>query len=311
MTFDQDIFDEHSDYQSAVQECQSMMYERDSLEKRSHQEIRAQPHEDPISQEADETTSDSEDHHDVPEIAQDHGVAQEEAQQVDDTEQRGTKRRFEEDQVAPAAKRHQTLPGSTVANQSDSYLEDLLDESYLQDAGKETKNQRNEYEDEEYYENQQNEEQYGEYHEKHRNEEDEEYYQNQRHEEEDEEDQLSSEESEVESEVPNTPQHSQPVRRRQLPWTTPRNPTSPIRDTQVGGGTEKMRKYNEYWTPEELEALEDGLRRFGRRWAKIKKEYPLALARRSQVQLKDKVRNQVISLEKQGKDLGVYAIFYD
>lgn len=101
-------------------------------------------------------------------------------------------------------------------------------------------------------------------------------------------------------------QRPQPKRGRRLP-TSFRRRASPILDTTNGRSEEKLRKVNEYWTPNEVEALEEGVRRFGRRWARIKKEYPVALERRSQVQLKDKARNIVRALQREGKDLGVFA----
>lgn len=48
------------------------------------------------------------------------------------------------------------------------------------------------------------------------------------------------------------------------------------------------------WSPAEIEALEKGMDLFGNRynrWKRIKEEYPDALANRSTVDLKDKIRN--------------------
>ncbi|KAI9248040.1 hypothetical protein BDA99DRAFT_252296 [Phascolomyces articulosus] len=65
------------------------------------------------------------------------------------------------------------------------------------------------------------------------------------------------------------------------------------------------RGYNP-WTSEELEALENGIGAFGTRWVAIKERYKETLRARTNVQLKDKARNELKFRKLAGEPLGVY-----
>ncbi|KAI7882612.1 hypothetical protein K492DRAFT_58613 [Lichtheimia hyalospora FSU 10163] len=67
-----------------------------------------------------------------------------------------------------------------------------------------------------------------------------------------------------------------------------------------------LRKLNEYWTDEEIAALDEGLRLYNKRWAFIKTRYPNALSNRTNVQLKDKARNVARQRQRDGVPLEHY-----
>lgn len=65
------------------------------------------------------------------------------------------------------------------------------------------------------------------------------------------------------------------------------------------------------WTDEELDALEDGMRQFGKQWSAIKKSYGekgQVLENRSAGQLKDKARSELGRRKRENIDHGVFAI---
>ncbi|CAG8734552.1 16451_t:CDS:2 [Dentiscutata erythropus] len=64
------------------------------------------------------------------------------------------------------------------------------------------------------------------------------------------------------------------------------------------------------WTSEELQALEDGMREYGTHWVRILEKHGTSngpLKNRTQVQLKDKARNEKQRRMKAGMDVGVFA----
>ncbi|KAG2216216.1 hypothetical protein INT45_002161 [Circinella minor] len=69
----------------------------------------------------------------------------------------------------------------------------------------------------------------------------------------------------------------------------------------------KRRKPYTPWTADEVAALEEGLGSHGPQWALIKCVYKEALRNRTNVQLKDKARNELTYRKKAGEPLGVYA----
>ena len=74
-----------------------------------------------------------------------------------------------------------------------------------------------------------------------------------------------------------------------------------------GPSTPKPRKPYTPWTAEEVDALEEGLGLYGGQWALIKNVYKDALCNRTNVQIKDKARNELNYRKKAGEPLGVYA----
>ncbi|CAH8358720.1 unnamed protein product [Eruca vesicaria subsp. sativa] len=54
-----------------------------------------------------------------------------------------------------------------------------------------------------------------------------------------------------------------------------------------------VRRTNKYWTPEEVEALREGVKEYGKSWKAIKNANPTVLGDRTEVDLKDKWRNLV------------------
>lgn len=93
-------------------------------------------------------------------------------------------------------------------------------------------------------------------------------------------------------------------RRRELPSRAETDIAPVIQPEQQQGG---LRKLNEYWTEEEVAALDEGLRLYSRRWVVIKTRYADVLANRTNVQLKDKARNIARQRRKQGIPLEHYA----
>ncbi|KAI7882610.1 hypothetical protein K492DRAFT_58610 [Lichtheimia hyalospora FSU 10163] len=69
----------------------------------------------------------------------------------------------------------------------------------------------------------------------------------------------------------------------------------------------KLRKLNEWWTYEEMEAVKKGYETFGfGRWNKIKEKYAKELEKRTPQQIGDKARTIARSLQKKGKPLGIW-----
>ena len=79
--------------------------------------------------------------------------------------------------------------------------------------------------------------------------------------------------------------------------------------TTATGGPSALKPRKPYtpWTAEEIDALEAGLNAHGGQWALIKSVYKDALCNRTNVQLKDKARNELNYRKKAGEPLGVYA----
>ncbi|CAG8670718.1 7887_t:CDS:2, partial [Dentiscutata heterogama] len=70
------------------------------------------------------------------------------------------------------------------------------------------------------------------------------------------------------------------------------------------------RQLRKKWTSEELQALEDGMREYGTHWVRILEKHGTSngpLRNRTQVQLKDKARNEKQRRMKAGMDVGVFA----
>ncbi|CDH59799.1 predicted protein [Lichtheimia corymbifera JMRC:FSU:9682] len=91
--------------------------------------------------------------------------------------------------------------------------------------------------------------------------------------------------------------------RRELPDNERYNATAPVPQQQNG---DRLRKLNEYWTDEEVAALDQGLREYSRRWVAIKARFPDILRNRTNVQLKDKARNIARQRRKDGLPLEHY-----
>ncbi|CAG8508312.1 7526_t:CDS:2 [Cetraspora pellucida] len=71
----------------------------------------------------------------------------------------------------------------------------------------------------------------------------------------------------------------------------------------------RNRRLRKKWTNEELQALEDGMREYGTHWARILEKHGSSsgpLKNRTQVQLKDKARNEKQRRMKAGIDVGVF-----
>ncbi|CAG8820644.1 5389_t:CDS:1, partial [Racocetra persica] len=70
------------------------------------------------------------------------------------------------------------------------------------------------------------------------------------------------------------------------------------------------RRLRKKWTNEELQALEDGMREYGTHWVQILEKHGSSsgpLRNRTQIQLKDKARNEKQRRMKAGMDVGVFA----
>ncbi|KAI8371495.1 uncharacterized protein BYT42DRAFT_548352 [Radiomyces spectabilis] len=92
--------------------------------------------------------------------------------------------------------------------------------------------------------------------------------------------------------------------RRVLPSSTP----APL--VPSGSEPQKWRRTqrNRRWTDTELEALEEGLAHFQQPlWRSIKYRHQEILSERTNVQLKDKARNEIERLRRANEPLGVYA----
>ncbi|CAE6247380.1 unnamed protein product [Arabidopsis arenosa] len=78
--------------------------------------------------------------------------------------------------------------------------------------------------------------------------------------------------------------------RPRLPTPVPLN-VSPLKK----GGLAKphVRRPKKFWTPEEVEALREGVKEYGKSWKDIKNGNPALFAERTEVDLKDKWRNLV------------------
>ncbi|CAG8579215.1 7700_t:CDS:2 [Gigaspora rosea] len=78
-------------------------------------------------------------------------------------------------------------------------------------------------------------------------------------------------------------------------------------DTTRNNNRQQLRKK---WNTSELQALEDGMKEFGTHWARILEKHGTSngpLSNRTQVQLKDKARNEKQRRMKAGMDVGVFA----
>ncbi|KAI7855421.1 hypothetical protein BDC45DRAFT_556494 [Circinella umbellata] len=93
-----------------------------------------------------------------------------------------------------------------------------------------------------------------------------------------------------------------PIRTGITSTTTAATTTTPDRLLRL-----KRRKPYTPWTADEIAALEEGLGLHGPQWALIKYVYKEALSNRTNVQLKDKARNELTYRKKAGEPLGVYA----
>jgi hypothetical protein len=65
------------------------------------------------------------------------------------------------------------------------------------------------------------------------------------------------------------------------------------------------------WNKQELSALEKGMRKHGKAWASIKKDYGnkgQVLESRTQTQLKDKARSEFLRRLREGIEPGVFGI---
>ncbi|CAG8534992.1 15917_t:CDS:2 [Racocetra fulgida] len=70
------------------------------------------------------------------------------------------------------------------------------------------------------------------------------------------------------------------------------------------------RRLRKKWSNEELQALEDGMREYGTHWVQILEKHGSSsgpLRNRTQIQLKDKARNEKQRRMKAGMDVGVFA----
>jgi len=54
-----------------------------------------------------------------------------------------------------------------------------------------------------------------------------------------------------------------------------------------------VRRPKKFWKPEEVEALREGVKEYGKSWKDIKNGNPTVFAERTEVDLKDKWRNLV------------------
>jgi hypothetical protein len=61
------------------------------------------------------------------------------------------------------------------------------------------------------------------------------------------------------------------------------------------------------WTPEEVDALEAGMKKYGANWVQIQATYPVLMAR-GQVSLKDKARNEKRRRMRLGIDPDIFAL---
>ncbi|ESQ49867.1 hypothetical protein EUTSA_v10022421mg [Eutrema salsugineum] len=75
-----------------------------------------------------------------------------------------------------------------------------------------------------------------------------------------------------------------------LPTPKPLNVSSLKKDKPAKTGFKRPVRH---WTPEEVQALRDGVKEYGKSWKDIKKSNPLVFAARTEVNLKDKWRNLI------------------
>ncbi|CAA7032341.1 unnamed protein product [Microthlaspi erraticum] len=74
----------------------------------------------------------------------------------------------------------------------------------------------------------------------------------------------------------------------------PRLPSPlPLYVSPLKKATSPVRRPKKFWTPEEVEALREGVKDFGKSWKDIKNANPAVFAERTEVDLKDKWRNLV------------------
>ncbi|EOA36593.1 hypothetical protein CARUB_v10011791mg [Capsella rubella] len=76
--------------------------------------------------------------------------------------------------------------------------------------------------------------------------------------------------------------------RPHLPTPEPLN-VSPLKKVRLE--RPRPRRLMKFWTPEEVEALREGVKEYGKSWKDIKNSNPVVLADRTEVDLKDKWRN--------------------
>ncbi|VVB16444.1 unnamed protein product [Arabis nemorensis] len=74
----------------------------------------------------------------------------------------------------------------------------------------------------------------------------------------------------------------------------PRLPTPvPLNVSPLKKENSNVRRPKKFWTPEEVEALREGVKEYGKSWKDIKNANPAVFAERTEVDLKDKWRNLV------------------
>ena len=110
-----------------------------------------------------------------------------------------------------------------------------------------------------------------------------------------------------------SPQHASPL--VIVPQPTPQPPEIselPASDNMSDEFNHFRRvKKRIFWTPLELEALENGMKEYGTQWARILRSYGGnhgPLRNRNAVQLKDKARNEKLRRIKSNLDLGVFCM---
>ncbi|KAI9311997.1 hypothetical protein BX666DRAFT_2031568 [Dichotomocladium elegans] len=118
----------------------------------------------------------------------------------------------------------------------------------------------------------------------------------------------------AESNIAETPQNGPEGGQQGIqPSTHNVNPSSPSMTAaptaaSTGQKQTKLRRIYRPWTDEELDALSEGMRVYGPQWATIKREYSDALRARSNIDIKDKVRNIVKQRQLDGLPLDHWQI---
>ncbi|CAG8781169.1 36934_t:CDS:1, partial [Racocetra persica] len=97
-----------------------------------------------------------------------------------------------------------------------------------------------------------------------------------------------------------------------------RNPQTPtdisLPHVDITGSSRNIRRgrnFRRKWSEHELKALEAGMEEFGTSWSKIYDKYGNAygiLRNRSQIQLKDKARNEKLRRKRCGIEIGVFEL---
>ena len=71
------------------------------------------------------------------------------------------------------------------------------------------------------------------------------------------------------------------------------------------------KRVKKMWTDQELDALEEGMRQYGKQWSVIKKKYGdkgQVLKHRTAIQLKDKARSEFVRRQRDHIETGVFGI---